>query len=474
MTWRPGARWFLLLFTLLFLLSSTAFGTQPAPATAEFVPDKVVHVIEIEGGIDDGLPHYVKRAVLEANQAGVDAIVVRIDTFGGFVSAAMEVRDALLLSEVKTIAYVDNRAISAGALIALACDRIVVGPGATIGAATPYYLDEYGSAHVTEKMVSSLRATFKATAEEKGHRTVLAEAMVDPDVYIPQVVDSGKLLTLSARQALNQELAHREAGSLAELLRVEKLKPAELVEVSPTPLERLSGALGISYLSGLLIALGLLALVVAIKVPGTGILEVLVVLAFGLFLFGKAMSGLAGFEEILLIVLGLGLLALEIFVIPGTTVTGVLGALFLMAGVVMSFVGQPLDSPFFVDELKQGVTVLGIALAGTGVLATGTFLVLRRTKAWKRMFLQTGEGQVETLLLETDRDALDGSWLGRTGETTSTLRPEGEVAVGTMKVPARAASGFIDAGTPVRVVAVEGRKILVEPATPATTGGIHG
>ena len=158
----------------------------------------VVYVISIEGTIDLGLAPFLARTIRQAEEAGAAAVLLEINTFGGRVDAAVAMRDALLNSRVRTIAFVNQRAISAGALIALACNTLVMTQGGTIGAATPVLSGGGETQPTDEKSVSYLRSEFRATAESRNRQPEFAEAMVDADVEIEGVIAKGKLLTLTA------------------------------------------------------------------------------------------------------------------------------------------------------------------------------------------------------------------------------------------------------------------------------------
>jgi membrane-bound serine protease (ClpP class) len=189
---------------------------------------------------------------------------------------------------------------------------------------------------------------------------------------------------------------------------------------------------------------------------------VVAVIAFGGFLFGKHIAGLAGVEDLVLIVAGLVLLGLEIFVIPGTGVTGIVGGLSLMTGVVLAFVDRPPGDPFFMDELSKGISALAVSLiVGIGS-AVVLALLLRRTRMWKRFSLQVeSNGQAALAGEARGQVQLDDSWVARTGLSVTALRPEGEVEIDGTRVPARAEHGFIDTNIPVIVVAIQSNRVVV-------------
>jgi len=228
----------------------------------------VVYVADVSGTIDLGLAPYIERVLKQAEQDGVAAVVLRINTFGGRVDAAVQIRDALLKSPVKSIAYIDSRAISAGALISLASTAIVMAPGGTIGAATPVQSSGTETSPVSEKTVSYVRKEFSATAESRGRDTLIAEAMVDSDVVIPGITDRGKLLTLTTAEALEVGIADYEAATLSLALEQLGLKSASVVETSVNWAEEVVRFLTNPIVSSLLVTVAMLGIVVEIRTPG--------------------------------------------------------------------------------------------------------------------------------------------------------------------------------------------------------------
>src|SRR5690606_8204873 len=189
----------------------------------------VVYVVPISGTIDLGLAPFLSRTIDEAREAGAAAVVLDINTFGGRVDAAVAMRDALLNSPVRTVAFVNQRAISAGALITLACETVVMATGGTVGAATPVMGGTGQPETASEKTISYVRSEFRATAEARGRDPVIAEAMVDEDVVIAGLAEAGKLLTLTTTQAIDREVADFTADTLDAALEAIGLGGAEVV-----------------------------------------------------------------------------------------------------------------------------------------------------------------------------------------------------------------------------------------------------
>ena len=232
----------------------------------------VVYVAPIEGIIDLGLAPFVQRVLDEANDVGAAAVILEINTFGGRLDAAVLIRDALLNARVRTVAFVNKRAISAGALIALAAEKIVMADGGTIGAATPVQIGQPGSAAqpVEEKTVSFVRKEFRATAESRKRPPLIAEAMVDADVEIPGLIQKGKLLTLTTEEALKHKVADFRTDTLEGVLERLGLAGAEVRRPSPNWAENLVRFLTHPVVSSLLITIGMLGIILEILTPGFG------------------------------------------------------------------------------------------------------------------------------------------------------------------------------------------------------------
>ncbi|RPI42867.1 MAG: hypothetical protein EHM59_16785, partial [Betaproteobacteria bacterium] len=267
---------------------------------------KLVYVAPINGVIDLGLAPYVERVLREAKAAGAAAVVLEINTFGGRVDGAVQIRDALLAAEVRTIAYINRRAISAGALISLAAEQIVMAGGGTIGAATPVQGGQPGAAAqpVQEKTVSYVRKEFRATAESRKRPPLIAEAMVDADVEIKGVIEKGKLLTLTTDEAIKLKVADRRADTLEAALDGLGLGEAEVRRVPLNWAEHLVRWLTHPVVSSLLMTVAMLGIIVELRTPGFGIAGALGITSLALFFWGHWLVQLAGWEELLLVVVG--------------------------------------------------------------------------------------------------------------------------------------------------------------------------
>ena len=421
----------------------------------------VVFVAPIEGVIDLGLAPFVQRVLDEATAAEAKAVILNINTFGGRVDAAVLIRDALLNSKVLTVAFINKRAISAGALISLASEKIAMADGGTIGAATPVQIGLPGSPAqpVEEKTVSYMRKEFRATAEQRNRPPLIAEAMVDADVEVPDLVKKSKLLTLTTKEALQADIADFQANSLEAVLQSVNLADAEIRYASETWAESLVRFLTHPVVSSLLMTVGILGIMLEMRMPGFGVPGALGLISLALFFWGHGLVQLAGLEEFLLVGLGLILVGLEIFVIPGFGIAGILGIMALMGGLGLSLIGTGATWDFMLSALGQ--VALSILVAIIAAL-----IVLRyfpRLPFGRRLILETNLQAQEGYESSPPEDH---RWLGKQGIAVSDLHPSGIARFDRERVDVVSDGTFIDAGQPLAVVRIDGNRVVVRLAPP--------
>ncbi|MEK6608050.1 MAG: NfeD family protein, partial [Myxococcota bacterium] len=422
----------------------------------DFTKGRVV-VVPIKGDIDLGLAPFVERVTSGLRDG--DTLIFDIDTFGGRVDAGVRIRDAILGAKPRTVAFVNRRAISAGALIALAADVIAMTPGGTIGAATPVQMGmpSEGMKPVEEKVVSYMRKEMKATAEAKGRRSDIAEAMVDSDVEIEGINKKGKVLTLTTDEAVKHGIAAYQVGTLVELQ--EKLGVAGRApeHAAVNWAERVARALTNPVVSSLLMTVGFLGLLIELYTGGHGFALLASLVCLGLFFFGHMVVRLAGWEEIALFAAGAILLGVEIFVIPGFGLTGALGILAIVASLVMALVDLgpiPLDVSWASGILVRAVAQVMWAIVLTTALGVAAARVLPRTPIGRRLVLAAAStGRASTL----EADPL----LAQDGVAATDLRPGGMVLVGGQRLDAVSDGPFIEKGTAIKVLRVEGGHVVV-------------
>jgi len=451
--WLPAARRGL---TGLCLLALVLVAWVGGPQSFAQPTAPVVFVAAINGTIDLGLAPFVQRVLNEAQAAKAAAVVLEINTFGGRVDAAVQIRDALLDSPVRTIAFINKRAISAGALISLAANDIVIASGGTIGAATPVQSGGAGkpALPVEEKTVSYMRKEFRATAEARKRPLLIAEAMVDADVAIPGVIAKGKLLTLTTDEALKAKVADHRAETLDQALAAVGLAGAEVRRAQLNWAEELVRVLTHPVVSSLLVTVALLGIIIELRTPGFGVPGALGLISLGLVLWGHWIVQLAGWEEVLLAVAGLVLLGLEVFVIPGFGIAGALGILGILAGLVLSMVGQGNTTELVMLVAVRVIFSLLAALAVSMVLLR----FMTHSPIGRRLVLSTGlaAGQGYASAPESDMRLI-----GRTGVTASPLHPAGIALIDGNRVDVVSNGPLIGAGEPVVVDKVDGNRVVV-------------
>jgi membrane-bound serine protease (ClpP class) len=426
-------------------------------------------VARIDGTIDLGLAPFLERVIAE--QGDGDILILDINTLGGRVDAALIIRDALLHTRARTVCWVDPRAISAGALISLACDVIAVSPGATIGAATPVQIDGGEMKPVAEKVVSYMRKEMRSTAEAKGRRGDIAEAMVDADVEVPGLDEKGKLLTLDGAQAIAWGVAEVEARDEAALFRaLGRAEPDRIERPHLSWAEILARWLSDPVLSGLLMTLGMLGIGIELYSPGHGVSLAIGLSCLALFFFGHHVARLAGWEEIVLFLVGAGLIGFEVFV-PGHIVPGILGGICVFASLLMAVVNLdhiPIDVAWDAGWLPRGMATVFGSVVATAVLGSGAVRLLPKTRFGRPLVLEAAITAVAP-----GRDAAAAAPLaGRVGTAATDLRPAGKVLLDGRRLEATAERGYIEAGARVRVIRGDGGRLVVrEIEAPAGAEG---
>jgi membrane-bound serine protease (ClpP class) len=441
--------------------SSAVLAAAPAllalvalPALAQ-TPVTVLRV-PVTGVIELGIAPFIERSLEEAAAAGMDAVVLDMDTPGGRVDAAERISDALSDAAVPVYTLVNRRAFSAGALIALSTRHIYMRPGSVIGAVTP--VDGSGQ-KAPEKIVSAMRSEMRALAEARGLDPAVAEAMVDEDVAIEGLVDAGKLLTLTTEEAVRIGYA-TEVDDLTALLADLDLAGASVVAAETNWAERVVRFFSNPVVAPFLLSLGFLGLVVEIKTPSFGLAGAAGLIALSLFFGSHLIVGLAGLEDLLIFGIGLVLVGVEVFLIPGFGIFGLLGGAGVLAGLFMSLLGGLPTAPDFARA--------GMVLSTTVLLVAISAWVMIRTLPGSSRLAKSGI----FLLDRTDRaigyeSAVSRKDLvGMTGQAITDLRPSGTGLFGEERIDVVSESEWITEGTPIRIINAEGYRHVVRPVSP--------
>ena len=412
--------------------------------------------IPVEGVIELGIAPFIERSLAEAEAAGAAFVVLDMDTPGGRVDAAQRITDALRDADLPVYTLVNRRAFSAGALIALATDGIYMRPGSVIGAATP--VDGSGQ-KAPEKIVSAMRSEMRSLAEERGLDPDVAAAMVDEDIAVPGVVEAGNLLTLTTEDAVRIGYA-MEVEDFDALLQELGARGAAVDDAQANWAEQIVRFFSNPVVAPFLLTLGFLGLITEIKTPTFGMAGAAGLLSLSLFFGSHLIVGLAGLEDLLVFGAGLALIGVEVFLIPGFGLFGVVGAIGILAGLYMSLLGGLPTMPDF--------TRAGLVMSTTILFIAVTAWVMIRTLPKSSRLSKSGI----FLLERTDRSTGYESshprseLIGRVGAAVTDLRPSGTGLFGDERIDVVSESSWITEGTPIKIISAEGYRHVVREANP--------
>jgi len=421
--------------------------------SAILLPQNKVYVAIIENEIDLGLAPYVRRVVSEAERENADAIIFKINTFGGRVDAATQIKDAIISCNILTIAFINNRAISAGSLIALSCNKIAMVPGSSIGATT--VVDQTGQKQ-SEKYQSYMRSEMRSTAERNGRRKDIAEGMVDERIVIEGLVDSTQLVTLTSGEAYKFGIADTLANNLDELLAAFNLESARKIEIHPNWAEGVVRFLNNGIVTSILIMIGFFGLLAEIKSPGWGVPGTAGLIALTLFFGSAYILQLASIIEILMFIVGVSLIILEIFIIPGFGIAGIGGIVLVFISLFLSLVG---GDPFLDFEMvSTAIIQLSVSLVAAIILIFILAKFLPKTTIFNKFVLAVEEKKDAGFVSHSTSDEL----VGKEGIAITTLRPAGTAKIDGNRVDVVSDSEYIEKGQKIKVIAVEGIRVVVK------------
>ncbi len=407
--------------------------------------DKLVYVIPLEGAVEKGLVSFLNRSFREADRAGADAIILEMNTPGGFLDAAFDISKLIRAQRIPVYAYVVNQAYSAGAYLALSCNGLYMAPGSVIGAAEPRSLVGEGE-EVDEKTLSAFTEAMESVAEMGGRDPKIAAAMVRRDISIEGVVEEGRLLTLSYSKA--EEVGYNDGTfrTRGELLEHLDLGRARVVETREGAAERLARWITEPTFATLLLTVAMAALFIEITTAGFGVAGSIAIIAFVLFFGGHIFAGLAGYEVVALFLVGLILLLVEAF-LPNFGIVGGVGILAVAAAVVLS-----------AADTGAGLTMLLLAIFLSGVVIAISFRTLRKRGIFQHIILSYREDRSLGYVGPRDYKAL----LGKRGTTVTPLRPAGTAVIEDYRMDVVSDGGFIPSGHEVEVTQVEGMRLVVK------------
>ncbi len=433
---------------------------------------KLIYKFDIKREIGPAIWRQTIQSFKEANKLNADYIIIHMNTYGGLLDAADSVRTAILNSKIPVFVFIDNNAASAGALISIACDSIYMRKGANIGAAT--VVSQTGEV-VADKYQAYMRSMMRSTAEAHGKDTIIqgkdtiikwfrdpmiAEAMVDPRSYIEGIIDTGKVLTFTTSEAIKYGYCEGDAENIKEVLKLAGIENYEIKEYKLTTLESIIGFLVNPLFQGFLIMIIMAGIYFELQTPGIGFPLAAAIMAALLYFSPLYLEGLAENWEIVLFVLGLILIGLEIFVIPGFGIAGISGILFIVTGLTLSMVGnivfdfsginlEVIFKSFFIVTSSMLISFILSLYFSKKLLTSEQFkyLVLRATQKKEKGFIGVESKHKEMI--------------GKTGVASTILRPSGKVEINGDLYDAKAEISYIEKGEKVLVAKFEAGQLYV-------------
>lgn len=444
-----------ILLLVLFALCSTDMFAQR------------VYKADLKEDVGPNAWRTIKNAYSGALDEKADVFYIEMNTFGGAVNFADSIRTLLLNADLKTVVYVNNNAASAGTLIALASDHIFMHRGASLGAAS--VVNQSGEI-MPEKYQSYMRGLMRATAEAKGRDPKIAEAFVDPAVSLPQYKEEGQVLTFTASEAVQAGVADAEVRTQEEIFNQLQISAPTVVEHKLTWVDKIVALLINPMVSGLLIMGIIGGIYFELQTPGIGFALLVAVISAALFFAPLYLQGLADHWEIALFVVGVLLLVLEIFVIPGFGIAGILGIIFILCGLAFAMVAND----FFDFKISKPGLLMESFLIVTGALImsiVGMVIFgksLMRSSLFKRLVLQDEQRADTGYTSSVPKINL----INKDGVTKTVMRPSGKIEIDGVWYDAVALDGFIDVGEEIYVEKHENYSLFVRKLSDKPSGAV--
>ncbi len=451
-----------------------------------------IYIIPIEGKVGPAMASFVKRAVHDAKKDNAKIILFEMNTFGGRVDSALDIVDTLLtIDKDVSVSYVKNKAISAGALIALACGKLYMKKGTTIGDCAPITYSKDGVQEMGEKFQSPLRAKFRALAKRHGFPEALSESMVSKEKEIIQavkgntkhyfekeafdelsskekkeyksiktIVKKGELLTMDDVEAKELSFSRASITDTEHLYKLLKINIDNIKQIQKTWTETVAGLLIV--ISPVLMMIGLAGVYLEFKSPGFGIPGTLGIVCLILALSSQYITGLANYTELLIVLVGIVCIGIEIFVLPGFGIAGVLGFIFVFTGLVLTLQDFTLPNPEFPWQMDIFITNIVWVLA---ICTCSMFFSILAFRYLLPYVPVAGKGPfLNATLKNSHADSLETGKVkvGDTGVTISLLRPSGKADFNGNRIDVISQSEFVSKGAIVEVIELSKSKVVVE------------
>lgn len=438
----------MIVFSMLWLLgNSTSYGQDKSK----------VMIMEIKAEIDPRMTRYVGLTLDHAEEIKADYVIIEMDTYGGVLTDSKDIVDRILDLKAPIWVFINKDAASAGALISIACDSIYMAPGATIGAAT--VVQGTGEA-APDKYQSYMRSIMRSTAEHNGRNPRIAEGMVDERIAIDSISEEGSVITFTTKEALKYGYCEAEVESIEEILERNGVTDYELLFFEISAVEKVIAVFLNPFISGILILVILGGLYFELQTPGVGFPILAAITALILYLVPYYLNGLAANWEIIALFVGIVLIMVEVFVIPGFGVAGIAGIAMTVGSMVLIMI----NNDFFNFEMVPMNDIIIASLAIFGGLTGGVVLLffggvrLSNSSFFKRISLTDTQAQSEgyTSNFNTGMDLV-----GKTGTAYTVLRPSGKIMIEGQIYDAFSRGDYIEKGDTVKVLEIEGSTLRV-------------
>lgn len=440
------------MFLLILLALSTTYSAD--------AQRKKVMVMEIKDVIDPRMTRYVDLALSYAGDAKADIVVIEMDTYGGVLTDAKDIVDKIMAFKKPIWVYINADAASAGALISIACDSIYMAPGASIGAAT--VVDGTGE-KAPDKYQSYMRSIMRATAEENHRDPTIAEGMVDEDIEIEGIKKKGQIITFSTSEAIRHGFCEAKVESLEDILQRAGIKDYDIDRFQLSSADKIISIFLNPFISGILILVILGGIYFEMQTPGLGFAGLAALVALILYLVPYYLNGLAENWEIIAFFIGLGLIAVEIFVLPGFGVAGISGIVIVIGSLVLIMVN---NNTFDFEFVPMNDVVAALAAATVGLVGSVVLLFVAGSRLQDSRFfkkislnetLDSAQGYTASFITEVVT--------GKKGITQTVLRPSGKVEIDGIIYDAYTRGEYLEKGTPVEVINKMGSSVMVKKLT---------
>ncbi|MCH7399651.1 nodulation protein NfeD [Belliella sp. DSM 107340] len=419
---------------------------------------KKVYTFEITSDIDPRMNRKVRLALEDANAKNADMIIIEMDTYGGAVNDADDIRTMILETKVPIHVWINKDAASAGALISIACDSIYMAPGGSIGAAT--VVMGGGGEAAPDKYQSYMRSMMRSTAEAKGRDPKIAEAMVDQNLEVEGVSEKGSVITFSVSEAIANGFSEGQVNSIEEIIEKQGFESYEIEKYTTSNVENIISVFLNPAVSGFLILIIFAGIYFEIQTPGVGFPLAASLIAIVLYFIPYYLTGLAQNWEIAVFIVGVILLLVELFVIPGFGIFGILGIVGILTGLTLGMVPNDAFDFTFVPSGDLFIAILTVILAAIVAMALIFFFApkVNQWKAFSTISLANTQQRSEGYTSTSYQDNL----LGKEGIAHTRLMPSGKILVEDEVYDAYSRGEFIDKGEKVIVISTEGTSLKVK------------